>query len=124
MLPTAPRRISSTLALAGAGVASMATTATISDAPKSLCLMACRLAHPKRASGRTLTQNGGSLEPQNLGVADLRQGPDTGEQLVGHHLVDPDQRDGVGAGVFAAEVEGGDVDPGFAQHGAERADEA
>ena len=46
------------------------------------------------------------------------------QHRLARRLVDLDQRDGVAAGRVAAEVEGGDVDAGVAEHGAEPADQA
>src|SRR5262249_31993495 len=47
-----------------------------------------------------------------------------GQPLGRHRAVDLDQRDGVAALLFAAEMEGGDVDAGLRQQAGEAADEA
>src|SRR3954447_8323057 len=63
-------------------------------------------------------------ERQHLGLLDLRQRLDLGEQLGRHRTVDLDQRNRIATGRDAAEMEGRDVDLGVAQQACELADEA
>src|SRR5271163_1705772 len=71
-----------------------------------------------------LNSDAAASEPQRLCLLHLGQRLDPAQQLGGDLAVDLDQRDGVGAGGIAAEMEGGDVDAGIAERGREPADQA
>src|SRR4029078_89580 len=63
-------------------------------------------------------------ENQRLRLLDLRQRLHLGEHLRGNGAVDLEQRNGSDAMPDAAEMEGGDVDPGIAEQAGEVADKA
>src|SRR3981189_1038079 len=65
-----------------------------------------------------------ALKQQRLGLLHLRQRLHLGQHIRRHRAVDLDQRDGVAALLVAAEMEGGDVDPGIAEQARGTADEA
>ena len=71
-----------------------------------------------------MNSDAAASEPQRLCLLHLGQRLDPAQHLGGDLAVDLDQRDGVGAGGIAAEMEGGDVDAGIAERGREPADQA
>src|SRR5579884_1570347 len=78
----------------------------------------------RQAGGRCRRRPAPRSEAERLGLLHLGQRADLGEHLFRQLAVDLDQGDRAAARLVAADMEGGDVDPGIPQRGGELADEA